>query len=127
MKHLHGFSLGILTFLAGCGQTATKEAPSFLPGIYVNQSENEFCRIVDTFIIRRTSLDGEGYQVSRKSSFQRIRHGEKLPLEYQAEQWYAVFEVQGRVLRGGEKGKELLYVPGENRVYNGNEGYEKVE
>ena len=93
----------------------------------MSQSENEFCRIVDTFVIRRTSLEGDGYKVIRKSSFQRIRQGEKMPVEYQSEQWEAVFEQPGKVLRGTERGKELLYVAGENKVYNGDKGYEKVE
>jgi hypothetical protein len=57
MKWFYRISTGILTILASCRQS-TNEAPAFLPGIYVNQSESEFCRIADTFIIRKNNLGG---------------------------------------------------------------------
>ncbi len=127
MKRVYQTCTCILTMLAGCRPSPPKEVPSFLPGIYVSQSENEFCRITDTFVIRRIRLEGDHYRVIRKSSFQRIRQGGNMPVEYQSEQWEAVFEEPDKVLRGTEKGKELRYVPGENRVYNAETGYEKVE
>ncbi|MBN8856668.1 MAG: hypothetical protein BGO55_06195 [Sphingobacteriales bacterium 50-39] len=123
------FLWGLRMWLAtvSCQQSTTKDNSAFLPGIYVNQTETEFCRVADTFIIRRLTLQGESYQVSRRSSFQRIRQGIKLPSEYQAEQWTGVYEAQSKILRATDKGKLLQYEPSENQVYNGNVVYEKVE
>jgi hypothetical protein len=39
----------------------------------------------------------------------------------------AVFDGSRNVLKATESGKELQYDPGENKVYTGNAGYEKVE
>jgi|SRR5579859_526071 len=127
MRRYYLFGLTIWIAAAACRQAASKESSVFLPGIYVNQSENEFCRVVDTFIIHRTSLEGDSYLVTRRSSFQRIRKGTKMPAEYQTEQWTAVYEAPVKILRAADTGKQLQYDPGQNKVYNGNAGYEKVE
>jgi hypothetical protein len=119
--------MGVALALSGCRSPAPQEVPAFLPGIYVSQSENEFCRIVDTFIVRKNSLEGGGYEVTRRSSFQRIRLGTRMPLEYQTEQWYGIYDVQRKALMASDKGKELYYSADQNRVYNGNTSYEKVE
>lgn len=127
MKSFILSSMVVVTVLSACQQPKKKEAAVFLPGIYVSQSENEFSRVVDTFIIHRTSLEGDSYLVTRRSSFQRIRQGTKLPAEYQVEQWTGVYEAPVNILRGADKAKELRYEPGENKLYNGEMGYEKVE
>jgi hypothetical protein len=127
MKPTIRIAIGMAIMVASCGQAVLREEPNFLPGIYVSQSENEFCRIVDTFIVRKSSLDGDGYEVTRRSSFQRIRQGAKGAEEYQSEQWSAIYDVQSKTLRATDKGKELVYTPNQNRVYNGNTGYVKVE
>ena len=127
MKPTISIAIGVALIVASCGQATLREVPNFLPGIYVSQSENEFCRVVDTFIIRKSSLDGDGYEVTRRSSFQRIRQGAKSAEEYQSEQWAAIYDAQSTTLRATDKGKELVYTSGENRIYNNNTGYVKVE
>jgi hypothetical protein len=127
MKPTISIAIGVALIVASCGQAVLREMPNFLPGIYVSQSENEFCRIVDTFIIRKSSLEGDGYEVTRRSSFQRIRQGARSAEEYQSEQWSAIYDPQSKTLRATDKGKELDYMPNQNKVYNGNTGYIKVE
>ena len=127
MNRIILWGLVVCAAASACRDSTTKDSSTFLPGIYINQSENEFSRVVDTFIIRRVSMGGDSYMVTRRSSFQRVREGTKLPAEYQAEQWTAVYEAPVKILRATDKGKELRYEPAENRVYNGNAGYEKIE
>jgi hypothetical protein len=127
MKYVLSILFSAATLVLGCRSSGSKDATPFLPGMYVSQSENEFCRVVDTFIIRRNTLGGDGYQITRKSSFQRIRKGVLLPAEYQSDQWPAIYEMQRKALKPMDKGKELLYDSGENTIYNNGTGYEKVE
>lgn len=115
-----------LTFV-GCKEEAPEQAPPFLPGMYVSQAENEFCRIVDTLIIRKTSLDGIAYQVIRKSAFQRIRRGEKMAVEYQSEEWQAGYDASHSVLLPSAKAPEIRYSAEQNKVFKGEWEYEKVE
>jgi hypothetical protein len=116
----------LVTFLS-CKQQVPNEAPPFLPGMYVNQSENEFCRISDTLIIQKMSLGGTGYQVTRKSAFQRIRQGKKMEVEYQGEQWQAGYDGSHSVLLSASKATEIGYSTEKNKVYKGELEYEKVE
>jgi hypothetical protein len=115
-----------VTFLA-CKGKAPEQAPPFLPGMYVSQAENEFCRIVDTLIIQKTNLDGTAYQVTRKSAFQRIRQGEKMPVEYQGEEWQAGYDASRGVLLPATKAPEIRYSSEQNKVFKGEWEYEKVE
>jgi hypothetical protein len=116
-----------LLALAGCGHSGDTKSPVFLPGIYVRESDNEFCRIVDTFIIRRVAPGGVEYQVTRKSAFQRIRGDQKLPVEYQSEEWPAVYDEAKRMLAGGGRNQQLNYSEEDNRIYQDRNAYEKVE
>lgn len=127
MKPTFGITICMALIVASCRQPAPREDPAFLPGIYVSQLENEFSRVLDTFIIRKSSLAGDGYEITRRSSFQRIRQGARGALEYQSEQWQAIYDTQLKALRATDKGKELVYLPDENRIYNGATGYLKVE
>jgi hypothetical protein len=111
----------------GCKQPVAVERPVFLPGVYVNQYETDFCRVVDTLVVRRKSLDGTAYQVIRRSSFQRIRLGKRMPAEYEGEQWESGYDGSKKALVSDDKTKEVDYLPEENKLYRGNMGYEKVE
>jgi hypothetical protein len=127
MKGIKLIGAALVVTLLGCKGKAPEQAPRFLPGMYVSQAENEFCRITDTLIIRKTSLDGITYQVIRKSAFQRIRQGEKLPVEYQAEEWQAGYDATLSVLLPAVKAPEIRYAAEQNKVFKGDWEYEKVE
>ena len=118
---------GLLVTFLSCKQQVPVEAPPFLPGMYVNQSENEFSRITDTLIIQKMSLGGSGYQVTRKSAFQRIRQGKKMEVEYQMVQWQAGYDASHSVLLSQGNAPEIRYSTETNKVYKGEWEYEKVE
>ncbi len=127
MKSLKMIGVGLLVTFMGCKEKAPEPAPPFLPGMYVSQAENEFCRIVDTLMIQKTSLGGTAYQVTRKSAFQRIRQGERKPVEFQFEQWQAGYDPSHGVLVSTGKPPEIRYSAEKHKVYQGEWEYKKVE
>ena|SRR5450631_3630931 len=120
------YSVWWFLFLS-CKQPTAVQPPAFLPGIYVDQYETDFCRVVDTLVVKKKSRDGAEYQVIRKSSFQRIRQGKRMPVEYDVEQWECGYDGSKKILLSDDKAKEVDYLPEENKLYRGNMGYEKVE
>jgi hypothetical protein len=127
MKSLITFAalLGI-TFIS-CKEQPPAEAPSFLPGIYVSQNENEFCRITDTLIILKMNLGAANYLITRRSAFQRIRQGEIRPVEFQSQQWQATYDVPHSALLPAGNTEGIRYSAEKNKVYKGDWEYEKVE
>src|ERR1700743_2027445 len=109
MKRLIIFSAGIAFGLCGCRQASKQPMPTFLPGIYVSWSENEFCRIEDTLTIRKSQLDSNAYTIYRTSVFMR-RHGRKRnPVEHQSEQWTASYDPKFGMLECMGKGENIRY------------------
>ena len=115
-----------LTWL-GCKEPPPAEAPSFLPGIYVSQNENEFCRITDTLMIQKMNLGAANYIITRRSAFQRIRQGETRPVEYQSQQWQAAYDGPHSALLPAGNTEGIRYSAEKNKLYKGEWEYEKVE
>ena len=127
MKHTVTMMICAAAGLMACRQPAKGKVPTFLPGIYVTYSENEFCRIDDTLIIHKAKLDGDEYSVTRRSSFVRLHGGRRNLGERQMEAWDARFDPDRQTLRSSGQGKDLLYSEESNRVYIDRWVYEKVE
>jgi hypothetical protein len=116
-----------LLILAGCCSQPSSVPPAFLPGIYVNENKTEFSRVLDTLFIRKVNLDSVLYQVTRKCSFQRIRQGKSVSIDYQSEKWIAHYDLSQQLLQADKKEKALQYDPDGNKIAKGNIVYEKVE
>ena len=127
MKHLIIISVSMALGLWGCRQVAKQPMPTFLPGIYVSMSENEFCRIEDTLTIRKAKLDSNAYSVYRSSGFVR-RHGAKRnPVEHQSEEWAASYDPKFQLLQCDGKGRNIRYFGEQNQLILDHWVYEKVE
>jgi hypothetical protein len=100
---------------------------AFLPGTYVRISEGEFSRAIDTLLIQKYGLEGNGYRILRKISFQRIKDGKLQAKEYQTEQWFGLYDEQDLVLHEMKQGRTLTYVPDQSKLYLGNAEYEKLQ
>jgi hypothetical protein len=126
MNPFRHFAPWLLAFLFSCQQPPSPPPP-FLPGMYVTEAANEFCRITDTLIIQKMSLGGSVYEVTRRSAFQRILPGEKRPVEYQSQQWETLYDSTRQVLLPAAKEAEISYSTETNKIRKGEWEYEKVE
>jgi hypothetical protein len=120
-------SVGMILGLLGCRQSPKQPIPTFLPGIYVSVSENEFCRIEDSLTIRKAKLDSNAYSIYRSSGFVR-RHGAKRnPVEHQSEEWAASYDPKFQLLQCDGKGQNIRYLEEQNQLIMDHWVYEKVE
>ncbi len=115
----------LVTGLLACSRSV--EVRSFLPGMYVNQSEGEFSKVDDTLLIHWENLGKKVYSITRRVGFQRIRQKITLPREYQTEKWIAVYDEEEGYLKETKKGKIITYLPEKNKLYLGNTEYQKVQ
>ena len=116
----------LLAIFFSCQQPPSPPPP-FLPGMYVTEAANEFCRITDTLIIQKMSLGGSVYQVTRRSAFQRVGTAEKRPVEYQSQAWETLYDSTRRVLLPAANEAEIAYSTETNKIRKGEWEYEKVE
>ena len=103
------------------------KAPAFLPGIYAYALENEFYRIDDTLIIRRTRMEEDDYRVTRGTRIVRIIKGKKGVPESQQQQWQGHYTAIGCQLVSSNEADTIYYYPEKNRVSKASFYYEKIE
>jgi len=104
-----------------------EKTPAFLPGVYTSAAQNEFCRIDDTLVIRRTRMGEDSYNVRRATCFVRIRDGKKAPPEYQEQHWEAQYQMAKYRLVSNNEADTVLYYPEKNRISKAGFYYEKIE
>lgn len=107
--------------------TAPDRSPAFLPGVYTCLAQNEFCRIADTLVIRRTNNTDDDYIVTRTTSFVRMRSGKRDPPEYQQQHWIGHYDAARLWLMSARGNDTVRYYPKENRVSQSDFYYEKIE
>lgn len=96
-------SAGIALLIAGCGRSKNPE----LSGVYVNHAESEYSVATDTLIITAVNLSTKTYSVERRDAFQRIRNGQKMPVEFRKETWQAVWNTDQQVLSETDLGRQI--------------------
>jgi hypothetical protein len=82
-----------------------------LSGVYVNQSQSQYSVAWDTLIIDAVSLADKTYQVESRTTFQKIRNGQKLPSQFKKESWQAVWNSEQQVLSENEFGRQIRVSP----------------
>src|SRR5258705_12614590 len=75
-----------------------EKAPAFLPGVYTCTAQNEFYRVYDTLVIRRTQMAEDNYTITRATSFVRIRSGKNGAPEYEQQRWQATYLAEKRLV-----------------------------
>jgi len=131
MNNLKFFLIAIATVLISCGETkngnATEKVKSFIEGNYVRAFEGEYSKGNDTLIIAQPGEKNNYYTIEHRSSYQKIRDKQALPVEYKTEEWTAIFNEQTNVLEEQKKGKLISFLPDENALLLGNSKFEKIK
>jgi hypothetical protein len=97
-----------------------------LSGIYVNQAKSEYSVASDTLIITAVSLTEKTYSVERHVSFQKIRNGQKEPVEFKQEKWNATWNSDQQVLAETEYGRQIRLSPDKPGVLLKNTLYQQI-
>jgi hypothetical protein len=109
LKTKHMKTLKILTFIScaliiiACNSSKNPE----LSGVYTNQAQSEYSIASDTLTITAVSLADKSYSVERRTGYQKIRNGQKLPAENKQEKWQATWNPDKQVLAETEYGRQI--------------------
>lgn len=117
----------LILAMCSCRRASGKISRSFLPGIYVSWSQNEFCRIEDTLTVRKVNLDSNGYTIFRASGFTQLRGVRRVQCEHLTDEWRAIFDPNLGALESVGNGKNIRYLESENCLLLDHWAYEKVE
>ncbi|MCR8561939.1 hypothetical protein KXD93_30065 [Mucilaginibacter sp. BJC16-A38] len=82
-----------------------------LSGVYINQSQSEYSMAYDTLIIDAVNLTAKTYSIESRTGFQKIRNGQKLPMQFKKETWQAVWNSEQQMLSEGEYGRQIRLSP----------------
>lgn len=115
---------GYLIWNKKSGNTSTR---AFIPGTYVNSASGPYSIAYDTLIIHAMDQKEGTYRIYRKTAFQRIREGNKLPLERESEQWMALYNQQTQSMEETKTGKLITLYPEAGRILVGSREYLKIK
>ena len=99
----------------------------FIPGTYVQFSENEMGRLNDTLLIDIISPSGHNYRIIRTSSIQRLLDGKAFPWEQRKEVWTGIYDKNKQVLNETKRGKVISFVPERGILLVGTTEYKKIK
>jgi hypothetical protein len=107
-------------------KSASRTVLSFIPGTYVRVFEGEYSKGHDTLIINQPDEKNNYYIIEHNSSFQKIREGRLLPVEYMSETWIAVYNEKDKVLAEQKKGKLISFLPEKEELLLGSDVFNKL-
>jgi uncharacterized lipoprotein YajG len=114
MKATVKMMIAAILLLAAC-QSKNSQTQDFIPGTYVNAAKGEYAIADDTLVIKL--VDGNNYQITRRTTYQAIRVGKLLPKHNKVENLNAVWDnnkqeldelITGRIFRFDTDKKLLL-------------------
>lgn len=115
--------LWILGFgLAGC---IGDEVRSFMPGTYVNSAGGEFSIASDTLVVEL--VEGNNYQIFRRTGYNLIRDGQLGAREYETEVWTCAYSTATKTLTESKKRKIISFYPESSALQVSRRVYEKIK
>lgn len=114
--------LGLSFSLAGCLGDDEKD---FIPGTYVNSAGGEFSIASDTLIVEL--VEGNNYQVFRRTGYHLIRDGQVGEREYETEVWNCTYSPATKTLTESRKGKIISFYPQRGALQVSRRVYEKIK
>jgi hypothetical protein len=121
-------TLKMLTFIScamviiACNSSKNPE----LSGVYTNQAQSEYSVASDTLIITAVSLANKTYSVERRTGYQKIRNGQKLPEQHKQEKWQATWNADQQVLSEAAYGRQISLLRDKPGVQLKNAVYLKI-
>lgn len=115
-------ALGLSLGLVSC---ASDEVKDFIPGTYVNSEGGEFSIASDTLIVEL--VEGNYYQISRRTGYNLIRDGQVGEREYETEVWTCAYSPVTRTLTESRKGKIISFYPEKGALQVRRRVYEKIK
>jgi hypothetical protein len=89
MKATFKMMIAAIFLLAAC-QSKNSQTQGFIPGTYVNAAKGEYAIASDTLVIKQ--VDGNNYQITRRTTYQAIRGGKLLPRHSKVQNLNAVWD-----------------------------------
>jgi len=114
--------LGLSLGLVSC---TSDEVKDFIPGIYVNSAGGKFSIASDTLVLEL--VEGNNYQVFRRTGYHLIRDGKVGPREYKTEIWTCAYSQATKTLTESRLGKIISFYPENSALQVGRRVYEKLK
>jgi hypothetical protein len=95
MKATVKMMIAAILLLAAC-RSKNSPGQDFIPGIYANAAKGEYAIANDTLIIKQ--VDGNRYQLTRRTTYQAIRNGHLLPKHSKVQNLNAVWDSEKQEL-----------------------------
>ena len=95
MKATVKMMIAAILLLSAC-QSKDSQSRDFIPGIYTNTAKGEYAIANDTLIIKQ--IDGNRYQLTRRTTYQVIRNGHLLPKHSKVQKLNAVWDSEKQEL-----------------------------
>lgn len=124
MKAIVIYFVSITVLFAACQTISSDPVRNFIPGSYVRSVGDEFSRGSDTLVLRQ--LQGNTYEIIKRSGIIRIREGQEQPFEHKIETWTGIYDEKDQVIHEQRKGKLISFVPKENKLLVGSSAFKKI-
>lgn len=96
-----------------------------MEGLYVNHSEGPYSLADDT--LELVQLNGEQYQINRRTGFNLIRDGKIGKRQYETEQWQLSYDPDRSVMIQEAKGKQIDIDLDSQKLRVGKREYSKLK
>ena len=96
-----------------------------MTGTYVNSAGGEFSLASDTLIVEL--IEGNNYQVFRRTGYNLIRDGQVGEREYETEVWTCVYSQATKTLTESKHGKVISFYPDRGALQVSRRVYEKIK
>ena len=114
--------LAMVLFIVACHRERTL---NFIPGIYVNHAKGAYSQVDDTLVVRL--LDGNNYEILRRTGFNRVVDGKQGKREYETEVWSGVYDSEKGLINESRYGKLLSFFPDSGLLRVGSRTYNKIK
>jgi hypothetical protein len=117
--------IALIAFCFTCCQSNIKT--DNLPGKYVNKTVGEYAIDFDTLEITPQNTSAYTYLINSNTGFQRIKNGEKLPMEYKNLSWTATWDENKQTLSESDLGRQIVFKPSDHSLVLKNSIYKKIK
>lgn len=110
----------LAVFLLGCNQTASLE------GTYINNAASEFSIADDTLVVEQS--ESNRYLLHRSTGFRlQDDKGKPAKLQYEKEEWTAVYDTDADVLRESRNGVIITFNADRSIMTAGKRKYKRIK